>query len=133
MQAFTQSIRKSSIFQYDTCNQILRFNPSDSQTEAYWLSFDTSLADRSITPLELTTAFTNAAKIQHHMDVRSWDPLLSIGLEYVSFVDLDARSNVDKGGVRINKLVQDMVDDAPLKGKQRLNIILTFGNSVGQS
>ncbi|KAK6510880.1 hypothetical protein TWF506_009971 [Arthrobotrys conoides] len=115
LQINQKALQKTSTFQYDTCNQILRLNPSYSKSDAYWLSFDSSNSQNSIAPLTLTTSFINAARIQHHMDVRSWDPLLSIGLEYVSFVDLDGNPKTDKGLVRITKPVKDMVNDAPLK------------------
>ncbi|KAF3214501.1 hypothetical protein TWF192_006088 [Orbilia oligospora] len=115
LQINQRALQKTSTFQYDTCNQILRFNPSYSKTEAYWLSFDTSNTQGSITPLTLTTAFMSAARIQHHMNVRSWDPLLKIGMEYVSFADLDANPKRDKGSLKITKPVKDMVNDAPLK------------------
>ncbi|RVD83440.1 uncharacterized protein DFL_007826 [Arthrobotrys flagrans] len=108
-------LQKTSTFQYDTCNQILQFNLPYPKTEAHWLSFDAANIHKSITPFTLTTLFTSAARIQHHMDVRSWNPLLSIGMEYVSFVDLDVNLKTDKGSVEITKPVKDMVNDAPLK------------------
>ncbi|KAK6334779.1 hypothetical protein TWF718_010225 [Orbilia javanica] len=115
LQINQRNLQKTSIFEYDSCNQIIRFNPSHSKAEAYWVSFDAPNIQKSITPLTLTSAFTSAAKIEHHMDVRSWDPLISIGMEYVSFVDFDAKLKTDKGIVRISRPVKDMVNDAPLK------------------
>ncbi|KAK6511377.1 hypothetical protein TWF481_000294 [Arthrobotrys musiformis] len=116
LQINQKALQKTMTFQYDTCNQILRFNPSYSQDEAHWLSFDAANVHTSITPLTLTTSFMSAARVQHHMDVRSWDPLLSIGMEYVSFTGLEMNLKTDKGFVKITRPVKDMVDDAPFKG-----------------
>ncbi|KAK6354291.1 hypothetical protein TWF730_008702 [Orbilia blumenaviensis] len=115
LQIAQRSLQQTSTFQYDSCNQILRLNPAYSQTEAHWVSFDASNAHASIAPLTLTTTFMTAARIQRHMDVRNWDPLLKIGMEYVSFVELDERLKMKKPSVKITKTVKDIVDDTPFK------------------